>query len=307
MDSTLTKITVFTPTYNRANTLHRVYDSLAAQTVRNFEWLIVDDGSTDDTKEVVDAFIKTADFPIRYFYQENAGKHTAINKAVRETKSEFFLIADSDDAFKPEALETFLAEWDLIPDTEKPQFKGLICKCYDAKTGEDIGSFNGNRIDTDELTAMFLLKFRFEKWSFFRTEVLREFPFPEPPEHLKFYPETVVWQQMSTKYKTRYINVSLRAYYRDQENALTSSANTRYRENIYLWQHHLNNTISYFRYNPKLYLKAFVGLDRDNMLAGNSFSHTMSLLNQPWKKCVATLFYPAAYLLKEKHIRSHKG
>lgn len=297
------RITVFTPTYNRANTLSRVYESLKSQTFRDFEWLIVDDGSTDNTKEVVDSFIADADFLIRYFYQENSGKHTAINKAVKETDSEFFIIADSDDSFKPEALEVFINEWELIPDDQKPLFKGLICKCYDAETGEDIGTFPGNRIDADELYAGFVLKFRFEKWSFFRTDVLREFPFPEPDEHLKFFPETVVWQRMSKKYKTRYINYSLRAYYRDQDNALTSNANQRYRENKYLWQHHINDTIGYFKYNPKLYLKAFAGIDRDNMLCKNSFSKTMSMINKPWKKCIATLFWLPAYILKIKYIK----
>jgi glycosyltransferase involved in cell wall biosynthesis len=298
----MSTITVFTPTYNRANTLDRVYNSLKSQTYRDFEWIIVDDGSTDNTKEVVDNYIAASDFPIRYFYQKNSGKHVAINRAVKESKSEFFIIADSDDSFKDIALETFINEWELIPNEEKPNFKGLICKCYDAETGEDIGDFSGNRIDATELEAGFILKFRFEKWSFFKTDVLREFPFPEPNGNLKFFPETVVWQNMSRKYKTRYINIALRAYYRDQENALTNKKTTRYNENIYLWQHYINNMMDYSKYNRPLFLKSFVGISRDNMLCGNNYKHTMAMINKPWKKAVATMFYPAAYLLKLKYI-----
>ena len=92
-------ITVFTPTYNRAKLLPRLYKSLQEQTNKDFEWVIVDDGSTDNTKEVIDNIItqQENDFPIRYFYKENGGKHTAINQGAKEAKGELFFIADSDD------------------------------------------------------------------------------------------------------------------------------------------------------------------------------------------------------------------
>src|SRR5215469_15182284 len=88
--------TVFTATYNRAHTIHRVFNSLRAQTVRDFEWLVVDDGSTDNTAELIAAWSKLADFPIRYFKQENSGKHIARNLAVREARGSFFALLDSD-------------------------------------------------------------------------------------------------------------------------------------------------------------------------------------------------------------------
>src|SRR5437762_2817315 len=95
--------TVFTPTYNRAGTLPRVYESLKAQTFRDFEWIIVDDGSADSTQELVQSWIGDLDFPIRYFRQQNQGKHVAVNLGVKEARGEFFLNLDSDDACVPEA------------------------------------------------------------------------------------------------------------------------------------------------------------------------------------------------------------
>lgn len=92
-------ITIFTPTYNRAELLPRLHKSLQEQTNKNFEWIVVDDGSTDNTKEVIENIIlqQENDFPIRYFYKENGGKHTAINRGVREANGDLFFIVDSDD------------------------------------------------------------------------------------------------------------------------------------------------------------------------------------------------------------------
>ena len=116
------RITVFTPTYNRRQSLTRVFESLQKQTYRDFNWIIVDDGSKDDTKSLIDEFIVKADFKIIYIYQENAGKHSAINRGLKETTSELFLIADSDDSFKENALEIFINTWESIPLEERSQW-----------------------------------------------------------------------------------------------------------------------------------------------------------------------------------------
>lgn len=78
--------TVFTPTFNRAASIHRVYESLQSQTFRDFEWLIVDDGSEDDTANLVGKWIKEADFPITYMKQNHAGKHVAWNHALQKAR-----------------------------------------------------------------------------------------------------------------------------------------------------------------------------------------------------------------------------
>ncbi|MDP5238381.1 glycosyltransferase family A protein [Uliginosibacterium sp. 31-16] len=92
--------TVFTPTYNRAAVL---YDSLCAQTCRDFEWLIVDDGSTDDTRELVARWQSEAGFSIHYVWQKNGHKKTAMNRGAAEARGELFLTLDSDDACLPDA------------------------------------------------------------------------------------------------------------------------------------------------------------------------------------------------------------
>lgn len=88
---------IFTPTFNRANKLSKLKKSLANQTNKNFEWLIVDDGSTDDTKKRVDEWIVDSDFKIKYIYKDNGGKHTAFNVALDEVSKYLNVCVDSDD------------------------------------------------------------------------------------------------------------------------------------------------------------------------------------------------------------------
>ena len=103
------KITIFTPTYNRAHLLKRLYRSIQQQTYRNFEWLIVDDGSSDNTEEVVNSFINDKnDFTIRYFWKNNGGKSRAVNYGLDLAEGELFFIMDSDDYLTEDALEKII-------------------------------------------------------------------------------------------------------------------------------------------------------------------------------------------------------
>lgn len=296
------RITVFTPTYNRANTLGRVFDSLKNQTYRDFKWLIVDDGSKDNTKEVVDRYIAQNLFPIEYIYQENQGKHIAINKAVANTDTELFVIADSDDSFKPEALEVFIREWDKIADEDKKKYKGITCRCYDAATETPIGcNFPEYRFESNDLDAPFKHKLAFEKWSLSRTEVFREFPFPETNSKIRFYPECIIWRKMARKYKTMYVDECLRAYYKDQDNAVTNVKGTRYNENIFLWESNINDIFDYFRYSPITFIKSFVGISRDGILCGKNFCQIVSMPNTVFKKFLTVCAYPAGYILSKRY------
>ena len=296
------RVTVFTPTYNREKTLHRVYESLLHQTFKDFEWLVIDDGSTDNTKELINKYIKEGKIDIRYFYQENQGKHIAINNAVQKVNSELFLIADSDDAFLPESLDKFVETWDSIEN--KALFKGVIARCFDSVSKKKIGNdFPMYQFDANELDANFKYKTVGEKWSLFKTDVLREFPFPNI-NGLKFYPETIIWQKMARKYLTRYIDIPLREYFKDQDNALTNKRSSRYKENIYLWEHIINNIYDYFWYNPKLFLKAHVGISRDGLLNNKKFKDIVKMNNKFYKKVLTIILYPLGYFLYKRMINN---
>jgi glycosyltransferase involved in cell wall biosynthesis len=208
--------TVFTPTYNRGHTLHRVFDSLAAQTYTDFEWLVIDDGSTDGTRNLVDAWRQKNVFPIQYDYQENSGKPRAFNRAVKKAKGRRFLNLDSDDSCTPDALEKFNAYWVSIPEEQRTAFSGITVHCMDSA-----GKIIGNMFPRDimdmmpgEMNARHPIQG--EKWCFYRTDVLRQYPYPEIPGE-RYIPEGVVWNRIGAAYRMRYVNETLRVYYRSTD------------------------------------------------------------------------------------------
>lgn len=220
--------TVFTPAYNRAHTLPRVFESLCAQTFRNFEWLLVDDGSTDVTRQLVEDFKAKAAFPIRYVFQSNLGKHVAFNRAVAEARGELFLTLDSDDACTPQALERLRFHWDAIPEKERNNFSAVTALCAD-QNGKVVGLlFPRDITDSNSIDIYTGHRAFGDKWGFQRTSILREFPFPEITGE-KFIPEGIVWNRIALKYKTRFVNEVLKTchYLADGLSATSSAIRAR--------------------------------------------------------------------------------
>lgn len=214
------KFTVFTPAYNRAHTLHRVWDSLQAQTFRDFEWIVIDDGSVDNTAALIAQWKSQADFPVTYQYQTNSGRHIAFNRAVAIAKGELFFVIDSDDGFLPDAIEIMLKAWEDIPAAQRDGFTGVVTRCQ----GEDgvpcTQEFNPDPMDTNALDLSFKYKVRGELWGFHRTAIMKAYPFPEDTS-LRYVPENLIWNDIARKYKIRCINDALRVYYQDSGNQLS--------------------------------------------------------------------------------------
>lgn len=211
-------ITVFTPTYNRGGLLNRLYESLKRQTYKEFEWIVVDDGSTDETRSVVENFKQEASFPIKYLYTINGGKHRAINKGVQMAQGELFFIADSDDWLLEDSLEIVAKQSENIKNKE--QFGG-ICGVDISPSGHIIGSgLPSNIIDTNTMDIRYKFGVKGDLKEVFYTRVLKEFPFPEI-DCENFCPEDLVWSRIATKYQLRFINLPI--YVADyQEKGLSS-------------------------------------------------------------------------------------
>lgn len=203
-------ITVFSPTYNRAHLMPRLYDSLCKQTYLDFEWVIVDDGSKDNTEEVTERFIKEKKIRIRYFKQENGGKHRAINRGVKEAKGELFLILDSDDTLLPNSLEMINKYYQQIKDDDS--YAG-VCGYMAHHDGTIIGNGNNDAIlNTTSIDLRYKYNVKGDMCEVFKTSVMRLFPFPEI-EKERFCPEVLIWNRIATKYKIRVFHEVI--YFRD--------------------------------------------------------------------------------------------
>lgn len=292
------EITVFTPSYNRAKTLPRVFECLKKQTYKSFEWIIIDDGSEDNTKDVVDGFLKEDNFfDIIYVYQKNQGKHIATNNAVKMCSGNFFITLDSDDTCTNDALETFVNEWNKIPKQEQKKYYGISCRTYD-KDGKINGTqMNVPYIDSNDLDLRFKLNITGELWGMIRTDIMREFPFPVV-EGYHFYPENVIWHNVGRKYICRYLSTALRYYIQDQENAVTNvNRKKASKEKFVMHLHYINDCWDYRKYNRKRYLEHIVAITRDGLANGYKLSEILTMLKTKPRRLLVLLTSPIGYLL----------
>lgn len=200
-------ITVLTPTFNRGGELQSLWNSLQKQTVKDFEWLVVDDGSTDGTKDLITQLQEKSDFPIRYIYKNNGGKHTALNVGIQTICSELTFIVDSDDCVTDDAVES------ILKIHKKYRSQNSICGYAFLRAFPD-GKVNGKKFDVDEKIGSYI-DVRVngddtgaDKAEVFKTHCLKEFPFPEYPNE-KFLGEDLVWVRMARKYQMVHINKAI--------------------------------------------------------------------------------------------------
>lgn len=187
-------LTVFTPTYNRASLLGGLYASLKAQTNKDFCWLIVDDGSTDETEATVLAFIAEGAIDITYHKQPNSGKHVAHNRGVQLSETELFVCVDSDDTLCPTAVERTLAFWqawrgqaDIAGIVSPRDIAGHAYMVDPPKAATLMALYNRGRLVGDSMLV-------------FRREVLARYPFPVI-EGETFLSECVVYDQIDRTYR----------------------------------------------------------------------------------------------------------
>lgn len=200
----MSNITVLTPAYNREKLLEKLYESLCAQDCKDFEWLIVDDGSTDDTSERVDQMKQTADFPISYHRKENGGKHTALNYAYQFIKTPLTFIVDSDDSLTGDAI------FYVNEIYTKYKNESDLCGFSFLRGKPDGGYLSTSGVPQDGMKESYV-ECRINRGiggdmaEVWYTHCLKEYPFPEFQGE-KFLGEDIVWVRMSEKYRMRFFN-----------------------------------------------------------------------------------------------------
>ena len=199
-------ITIFTPTYNRAYILPQLYNSLINQTSQDFIWLVVDDGSTDTTKEIIEGWKKEEKIVIEYYKQENGGKQRAHNTAVTMCHTDLFICIDSDDYLTDEAVEVLLSTWHNLP--SKEHLSGIITlKGYDETT--PIGTEFPAGIEYSSQTELYQKHgFEGETALLYKTEILKNYLY-DVAEGEKFITESYVFIQIDQRYTMYILNAIL--------------------------------------------------------------------------------------------------
>lgn len=199
-----TLVTIVTPSYNRVSNLPALFQSLCAQTCKDFVWLVIDDGSKDSTRELVESYVRdsNAGFPIQYVYKENGGKHTALNLAFRTVKTELLFIVDSDDMLTPDSIATIYADWNSVKD------KHLCGIGY--LRGYSEKKVIGDQYPQDGAIDSFI-NVRYnqgvdgDKAEVWVTEYLRNFQYPETPKE-RFVSESVAWIYLAREHDMLFRN-----------------------------------------------------------------------------------------------------
>lgn len=252
------KITLFTPTYNRAYILDTLYRSVQRQTFRDFEWIIMDDGSSDNTEELVRSWLNDGnDFPIRFYKVPNGGKCRAINRGLELAEGELFFTMDSDDYLTDDALEK-VALWfdDLDPDGD---IKGIV-----ANRGYAVWETNNYLFDEAYLDKTLLDIYAFtrdgkqvfdgERAFVFFTDFHRKYLYPEFSGE-NFMGEAVAWNRMAADgYKMRFFNEIIWVYeYKDD--GLTKAGSSIFLKNPRGYGLLLREKALFLRWSPKAVLK----------------------------------------------------
>lgn len=222
--------TVFTSVYNGEKHINRVFDSVNNQIFRNFEWIIINDGSTDNSANLIKSFIdQHPEINIIYIEQTNFGKHIAWNKAVEIAKGLLFVPADADDYFFPYTLDFFFNKWNLLSTTEQMALSGINVLCFDNDTEKIVGpSFPTDGMKTNNLELEYKFKITGEKWGCIRLDLLKKRPFPIVKN--SHYPESYLWLHFAKKFEVICFNTPLRRYYTTETGIIQTSLS---KKNIY--------------------------------------------------------------------------
>lgn len=243
--------------------IHRVYESLISQTILDFEWIVIDDGSEDNTESLINEWKKDAPFPIHYYKKNNGGKISAIIFGLKKAKYDWFLIADSDDRFENNTIEIFLTSYNEISKEKKNLISGVSCLCKDSITKEIVGNkYPSSPMISDSIEISYKYNVYGEKWGILKTSVMKEFFFENFPNEVKFITEDYFWFQIAKKYKTIFINEPLRTYYRGTSDSLSSPFTTeRHPRGIYLSEEMILKTTQHYHHlKPLVVFKSLLRL-----------------------------------------------
>jgi glycosyltransferase involved in cell wall biosynthesis len=207
-------VTVFTPTFNRAHVLKRCYLSILEQNRNDIEWLIIDDGSTDNTADIVNTFKSENRIKINYLYQDNSGKQAAWNRAVNNANGEYFIGLDSDDALIADSINKLLSIKKIFDDKE---IIGVRAPSVNPETLQSNNCYLSNADKKSSWFDEFRSGIRGERIDFFKTELLKKYLYPVE-SGINFIPENWFYSTVSKEYYFYYSSIPVRIFFDDEKN-----------------------------------------------------------------------------------------
>lgn len=286
-------LTVFTPTYNRAYSLPRTYNSLNNQTCKDFIWLIVDDGSADNTKELVDQWIKEDNgFEIQYIYKGNGGMHTAHNTAYANIRTEINTCIDSDDAMPEDAVEKILNHWEKVKDKG---YAGIIALDADITFGKVIGKGFPEGLTETTVSGYYANGGVGDKKLIYRTDIINQYPEYPVFEGEKYFSLAYKYRLIDQKYRMSVLNeiVCLVEY---QADGSTNNMIRQYYRNPKGFSEWRKIRMKYPDSKKRVFIDC-VHYVAESRLAGNKH-----YIRESPEKFLTVLAIPAGFIL-EKHIR----
>lgn len=292
------KLTIFTPTYNREHTLTRAFDSLMRQTNKNFIWLIIDDGSKDNTPLLVEKFVEQADFQIEYHWKENGGRHTAVNYSYQFLKTEYVVTLDSDDELLDDAVEKILKIWNSIPSKDYDRFWCISGRELNYETGKIVGVPYPEGINNLHGRAQRkkMLKCTGEKHCCRKVSIHKQYKFPVY-EDTKFVSENQVWEQINRKYDQYCTNEAFGVYHTDSTDSLSNRGvhnETHYITSLHAAIFYINELFDEIFFNRAVYI-SLINVSRCAMLTNTSYKDLMKQLKTWYIRLIVTLGYPISW------------
>ena len=271
-------LTVFTPAYNRADLLTRCYESMCKQTNKNFIWMIVDDGSTDNTREISESWVKnTKDFQVIYIYKENGGLHTAYNTAIANIDTELCVCIDSDDFMPDNAVGMILDFWEK---NGSDKYAGIVGLDFDMD-GNVIGDMLPD-IKSVNLIGLFTGKYNIvngDRTNVVRTELYKKYAPMKVFKGEKNFNPHYMHLQISEEYDFLVLNENLR-FVDYQETGMTNSMLKQYRSSPNSFAEIRKLYLSFKDTSLKFKIKHSIHLASSCILAKKTMS---SIKDNPYK------------------------
>lgn len=285
--------TIFTPIYNRAHFLPGLYDCLTNQSFSDFEWLIIDDGSTDQCKEIIRELIERNEISIRYVYQDNGGKQSAWNNAVKLANGSFFIGVDSDDIIVPNGLREIN---NMLPECAHSDIIGLRLCSFSLSAKEAL--INSNLADGvyNWNNARYILGDTSERIDVFKREILLEYLYPVKP-NIKFIPETYFYHLTGKKYSFYFSNYPLRIFNDIHDGPrLTNDGILKHTLGYNLdAEMAINASLPFLLKDSKSMIKYYL-----KYISTNIHLNKKQELNSTWGKLLYFIFFPLGYLFYVK-------